>query len=132
MATKHQIIAIYAALGKAGLRDEKDSIVGKFSGGRTHSVRNMSVVEAAELISALKEVDPVYHKENKMRRRIISMAHEMGWHIPGSKQISLARIDAWCKQYSYKRKRLNSYTYAELPRLVAQFEIVYTKFIKGL
>ena len=132
MATRPQIIAIYAALGKAGLRDEKDSIVGKFTGGRTSSTRDMSHGEAAELISALKEYDPTYQKENKMRKRIISMAHEMGWHIPDTKKISLAKLDAWCMQYSYGRKRLNKYEYAELPRLVAQFEIVYKKYLKGL
>jgi hypothetical protein len=34
------------------------------------------------------------------------------------------RLNNWCKQYGYKRKGLNSYTHAELPKLIAQFEAV--------
>lgn len=130
--TLGQISAIHASLNKVGLMDEKRHMIGMFTDGRTQSTKEMTKAEAAELIRYLSKHNPRAGAEDKMRKKILSMAHEMGWHIPDTHKISMARVNEWCVNYGYLHKRLDAYNYAELPKLVGQFETVYVKFLKEL
>jgi hypothetical protein len=130
-STQEQIRAIYALLGKHKLRDEKESIVAGFTAGRTKSVRAMSFQEAKALISHLKSMDPQDNSITKMRNKIISMAHEMVWRLPDGK-IDIDHVNAWCIKSGYLKKKLDDYTYSELPKLVSQFEEVYNSYLKAL
>lgn len=122
--TPNQITAIYSLLAKAGLRDEKDNIVASFTNGRTDHVSEMLKEEAATLIGHLKSLNPDEKRAQKMRGKILGMAHEMGWKFGG--------LNNWCLQRSYLKKKLDAYDYNELPRLVTQFEQVYKSYLKGL
>lgn len=136
--TPNQLKAIHALLNAAGLKDEKESIVDSFSGGRTVHVGELSKGEAMALIGHLKSLDSTAQRADKMRNKILSMAHEMGWEkevdnrqlAKGKKPIDMQRVNNWCVKYGYLHKRLDAYNYNELPRLVTQMEGVYKDHLK--
>lgn len=139
MANKEQIKAIYTLLGKFSLRDEKESIVRSFTANRTASTRAMKPAEAAALIGHLKSMDVADTRSDKMRNKILSMAHEMGWEINGQwiivdgkkkKRIDIKHVNNWCVSYGYLHKELDAHSYQELPKLVSQFEGVYKDYLK--
>lgn len=120
-----------ATLTKTGMQGRRHAICYQFSGGRTESSRELG---DNEMLAAIKELEASLlelDKANTMRRKIISMAHELAWKTPTGK-IDMKRVDAWCVKYGYLDKALNKYTLAELPKLVTAFEIFYNKFIKAL
>jgi hypothetical protein len=129
---------MHALLSATGLMGEKANLVFGFTSGRSESSRDMNDAEAREMILYIKTQQAKQEAPaNKMRRRIISMAHEMHWHslgqAPGdSPKIDMARLDGWCRKYGYLHKKLNDYTYLELPKLVTQFKGVYDDFIKKI
>jgi len=130
-----QLRAIHSLLGDNGLRDEKDSIVNAFTGGRTKHSREMTSAEAAALIGHLKSLDQTEARSTKMRNKILSMAHEMDWRVAtgsGVRIVDMDRINNWCAKYGHKHKPLDDYTYSELPRLVSQFEEVYKSHLKAV
>jgi hypothetical protein len=132
MSNQAQVKAIYSLLGQHGLRDEKENIVSAFTGGKTNSVRAMSFEEAKALISHLKTLDPSDKASDKMRNKIISMAHEMSWRIEGTDRIDMKHLNGWCIAHSYLKKKLDDYKHNELPKLVSQFEEVYKSYLKNL
>ena len=100
------------------LMPQKAAMVNGISCGRVESTRDLTNDEADALINHLKALEPGH----KMRRKIIRLAHEMHWHLPGTKKINMERINGWCQQFGYLHKALNEYTNDELPKLVTQFE----------
>ena len=59
----------------------------------------------------------------------------MGWVRQNKAGRTVAdgqRFDAWALKSSYLKKKLNQYSYAELPKLVYQFEQVYKHFLKSI
>lgn len=127
---RRQLTAIHALLGKHHLGDQKKSIVSNFTGGRTESSRGMTMSEAKSLIAHLKSLDPIDSAPEKMRNKVLGFCHDMGWRIPGTERIDMERVNNWCCTRSYLMKRLDDYTYSELPKLVTQIESVYESFIK--
>jgi hypothetical protein len=132
MSNAAQLQAIYTLLGKHGLREEKESIVSAFTAGKTTSVRAMKFGEAAALIEHLKGMDHEDSAGDKMKKKILSMAHEMGWRIKGTEKIDMDHVNNWCKSFSYLKKSLDEYTYKELPKLVTQFEEVYKSYLRSV
>lgn len=128
-STLAQITVIHTLLGKQGLKDEKRSIVLSFTAGRTDSVKEMRNEEAAALIGHLKSMDPEEKSADKMRNKILSMAHEMGWRLPGTTRVDMGHVNGWMRSKSYLKKDLDAYRYGELPKLVSQFEEVYKSFL---
>jgi hypothetical protein len=125
MSNPAQIKAIYSLLGKHGLRDEKKSIVSAFTAEKTTSVSAMSFSQAAALIAHLKGLDPTDRATDRMKNKIISMAHELGWRKPGTTDVDMDHVNNWMKSFSYLKKPLDDYKHNELPKLVTQFEEVY-------
>ncbi|RYG33499.1 MAG: hypothetical protein EOO01_33165 [Chitinophagaceae bacterium] len=115
--TKQQNSILHGLLSANRLMDQKETLVQTFTAGRSKSSKDLTFQEAGELITHLKAID----SGHKMRRKIIKLAHEMGWKQPGGK-IDLHAIDTWCLTYGFGKKRLNQYTNQELPKLVTQFE----------
>jgi len=128
--TPGQIKCIQVMLAKLRLNSQRMSLIHGFSSGRTESLRELHVVEATEMIRYLKSQDPEEKAAEVMRRKIIALAHEMKWEQHG--RADMKRIDAWMVKSSYLHKKLNQYLYAELPKLVTQFEAVYKSFLKGI
>jgi hypothetical protein len=126
-----QVSCIMAMINKLKLKAQKEHIIMGATDGRTTSTRELTSDEANALIKYLKSQDPDEIGAEKMRRKIISMAHEMGWKLPNSKA-DMERVDNWCVKYGFLHKKLNQYLYNELPKLVTQFESVYQSFLKTL
>ena len=130
--TKQQLVTIQTLCSKLGIgTDQKKTIISGFTAGRSNSSRDLSREEAMELIRHLKSLDPQEESAERMRRKIIRLAHELHWHLPGTTRIDMKRVDGWCRSYGFGKKGLNSYTPSELPRLVTQFELgPYSHFLK--
>jgi hypothetical protein len=129
----NQLKAIHTLLGMHGLKDEKESIVNAFTGGRTGSSKELKYKEAAALIGHLKSLEPTNGRADKMRNKILSMAHEMNWCLEGGNNIvDMDHVNNWCIHYGHAKKKLDDYKYNELPTLVSQFEEVYKRHLKGV
>lgn len=130
--TQPQIRIINVLIGKnPQLKDHKAEIIANYTAGRSNSCSDMTMEEARTLIAALKQMekkDPNAEKCDVMRKKIISMGHEMGWKTEEGK-IKMEQINGWCKKYGYLKKKLDEYTYEELPRLVSQFEAMYKDYL---
>lgn len=92
------------------------------SDGRTNSSKELTFLEASHLIESLLQSDHNYDSCQRMRRKVIAMAREIGWIVKDQKRVDLKKIDGWCRKFSYLKKSLNRYTFEELPKLVRQFE----------
>ena len=104
---------------------------------RTHHVSALTAVEAQKLIDFLKADDDIATQCNTMRRKMISMAREMGWSLPnpskgGAMVADMARLDNWCIKYGYLHKPLNEHSLAELPKLLSQFGILLNQFLNAI
>jgi len=124
---------LYGLLTLTGLKPQKATLVNAYTAGRSESSIDLTNEEAKELI---KELTIIANKNGeacqKMRRKMLSMAHEMHWHETGTQKIDMVRINNWCKVYGFGKKVLNAYTYTELPKLVSVFTIVYKDYLSNL
>ncbi len=140
--SKKQIGLVKTLINKLGL--ESPDLAYNYSDGRTEHISQLFGSEATELIKQLlngagKKVD---NPAERMKRKIISMAHEMRWELPFSRPssgtlpksnvIDMSRVDGWCIKYGHGHKPLDQYTEAELPQLVTQFKRAYQDFLKGI
>lgn len=157
-----QARAIISTLPHYG-EEDKNAAVLEISGGRTQHLRELSDAEMRMFILTLQRAQgslrdsrlrgndgrswqPQDDNRTKMQRKIIAMAHEIGWHkLPshlgegqevrlekGRLKIDMQKINNWCVKKSYLHKEFNRYTYSELPRLVAQFEEMHRYYLTNL
>lgn len=124
---------LHGLINKLGIsQDMKQEMVFECSHGRTKSSADLSMEECQSLINHLKtiggQVVQVVHMkpklentpENRMRRKILSICHEMAWKKDG--KLDWERINGFLLKSGYKHKALGKYTAQELPILVTQFE----------
>lgn len=130
--TPGQIKIINTIISVKKLGDLKRGMISDVSEGRVTSTKDLHFHEADALIKYLKADDKEDARAFKMRGKILSLAHEMDWHIPGTNKINFARLNEWCVKFGYLHKRLDKYSYQELPKLVTQFGSMYADFIKKL
>lgn len=140
---KKQIITINTLLSIVGKKRgfkyekrEKADLILKYSEGRTDTTTGLYYDQARELISDLNKITETAEakSEERMKRNIIAMAHEMNWELPDGK-IDIERINGWCAHYGYLNKthhRLDDYKLQELPALVSQFKKVYHSYLKNI
>lgn len=73
---------------------------------------------------------------HKMKGKIFYYCYEMGWTIFNEKKgrpvVDFKRLENWMLNFSYLKKKLDRYTYKELPKLVSQFESVYKSFLNKI
>jgi hypothetical protein len=134
--TKDQIKYVRRLLHQAGLSDEGDKIEQCLlhSNGRTESLTAMTQPETQSLINGLKEAmgQPTETSEEKMRKKIISMAHDLGWRLPGGKKIDMHSVDTWCINKSGFAKPLDALNYWELTKAVTMFSSMHEKYLKAI
>lgn len=127
--------AIGAIAAKLGLDKEgKAELVSQYSNGRTQSTTGLSFEEAAEMIKAIQlDAKPLKDKGgypiawgNTLRRQVIAIFHEAGWHIDGSAAIDMERVNTWCTNHGHGKKPLNDYTYEELPKLLGRLKSIWS------
>lgn len=139
--TKAQISAFHALLKQHGLSDDKANIVEQLSNGRTRSTTGLTYTEAMQWINAMNAKAPKQEDPRKrMVNHIIAMAIEIKfvkWEqkVDAGGKIKMARnyidLHAWIEKYGYLHKKLNDYSYEELPTLVTQFKSLYLVKLKA-
>jgi hypothetical protein len=133
LITPSQLKIIHTLFNKIGNAPHKKDIIAGFTNGRSESSKDLYFDEATDLIKYLKNFDNEAISAERMRRNIISMAHELNWKLPDTGKIDMKRVNGWCEKFGYQHKPLNNYTYEELPKLVTQFKNgPYSHFIKNL
>lgn len=129
---------MYGLFRDTGTKEYRHELVYSYSGGRTTDSAELTDLETDELIRHLDQMQSLSRKTDlptrsgvdrrgqKMRRRILSLCHTLGWnawdHTAKRHVIDWERLDAWMLKYSYLHKPLNRYSYGELGKLVSQFE----------
>ncbi|MFN4249078.1 MAG: hypothetical protein ACK4EY_15225 [Flavipsychrobacter sp.] len=132
LISKGQLSCIHALITKLNLKERKADIVRGFSGERTSTSSYMYMHEATDMIRYLKSLDPEEQANEKMRRYIISMAHECGYRIPGTTKVDMKRLDGWCKEFGKYKKTLNRHNHKELVELVTQFKERYKSHLRSI
>lgn len=135
MPTTQQIKCIRGLLAKTGNQGNKETIVEGFTAGRSIHISDLTQEETKGLIDHLQSLDPNKAAIDKMKGKILYFAHEMGMTKKNKQNKTVAdlkKVDAWMLKYSYLHKKLDLYSYPELPKLVSQFEQVYKHFLKAL
>ena len=119
---------LFAVLREAGVNDtdERHALIDTYTGGRTHSTKELNDNEALDLIHDLGTT--MGSKSDRMRKKIIGIFRSMGVERDG--KADMVKIDDWCVQYGYLHKGLNDYRAKELPKLIAQVERVYESWLK--
>jgi hypothetical protein len=135
LLTFAQLSRIHVLLAQTNNIEHKADIVEGFTEGRTFHSSEMTQQEAFNMIDHLVSLQPLKtvldDAKNKMRRKIISMAYEMGWAPPGKWKDAIAAIDNFCKgEHSIFKKSLNRHSHKELVQVVSQFEAMYKKHLK--
>ncbi len=133
---------LHQLLPQAGIDAiDKKALVKEFSNGRTESSRELLMNEAQLLIRHLEAslgliaTAPTAEQDEAsdlMRRKILSLAHEMRWEIPATGKVDMGRVNGWCQARGFGKKVLNDYSHAELTKLLSQFKIMYSKYLKEL
>jgi hypothetical protein len=152
LRTKTQNSRLHALITKLGIDDEaKEELVYNFTGTREKSTSRMEVSECQNLINYLQAVanngngnitasgKPLPESlrtganaaSDKMRKKILSICHEMNWKLDNGK-INWNSLNDYLLKYGYLHKLLDDYKEAELPTLVTQFENLLKAFYKKL
>mgnify|MGYP007026480074 CR=1 FL=1 len=126
MQQNNRLFGLLAKLGLGG--DDRADLCRQFSAGRTSSSRELLAPEADLLIAHLERL--AEHGEPgklyRMRRKVYSLAHELGWERPDG-TVDVQRLDAWCMHFGRTKKDFHEHTLAELRDLITQLEIVLRK-----
>jgi len=124
---------LHALLSKLKIdADTKKDLVLQFTNNREESTKELMVDECQNLINYLnaaqhgsttlkKSGGKVVDVCDKMRKKILSICHDLQWELPNGK-IDWKHLNDYLNKYGYLHKPLNDYTEKELPTLVTQFE----------
>lgn len=129
-------------LRNVGIVEEADkaATIQEWTEGRTTHISELTHQEVNRLVTS-------YQGENgrsKMIGKILSLAHEMGWHSPSGlrpppqgednskPKVDMERVNAWCRKYSPEHKDLDKIPTHQLGKVVTIFQKVYMDFLKGL
>ena len=123
-----------ALLDKLGIvdKEQKQDLVLSVSEGRVKSSADLTFEEMNMLCTHLQGL--VYEMDDradKMRKKILSICHEMNWKLASGK-VDMQHLSDWLLKYGYLHKELNEYTEKELPKLVTQMEGVLEDYLKKL
>lgn len=136
MPQQSYLAKIHILFKETGMLAFKRDIVSSFCSSGSESSRHLTDTEALELITYLDSLKVNKPTEivaaHNMKLKLIAMAHELGWKMPNGK-INIKSLDDWCLKFSYLRKKMDDYTYRELPKLITQFEQgPYRSFLKRI
>lgn len=121
--TKAQNIELHKLINNCGIgKDIKKDLVLQFSNDRTDSSKFLSYQECDQLIKYLRQVDPA----DKMRKKILSICHEMSWENKDG-TINIYRLNGFLQKSGVIKKPLNKLSVKELPLVVTQFEQMLIK-----
>lgn len=133
MPTKEKIIEFHTLLNRTPAPISKVEMVEAVSHGRASSTKDLTDAEIQHLIDTLREVKRD-GKANRQRRRLIAMAHQLGWYMTDAKgdyvlrngkpQLDYKHLDQWCIKHGSFGKKMNEHSTEELPVLIRNLERV--------
>ncbi len=134
--SKQQLVCINTIISKRNIaKEDKEVMVQGFSAGRATSSKDLTFDEAAEMIKHLKDNDPHKDSIEKMKGKMMYYAREMGWYKingKGKQVCDVQAIDNWCMKFGSVKRKLDSYTFEELPTILTQFQFVYKDYLKRI
>jgi hypothetical protein len=138
----NQLKRIFSLLRETGETAWRDEYIGLSSNRVITSTKDLTVDEAKVMIGLLLSVKagtaprfnpfpvgymtkPSKAEENKLRRKILAICHNLGWYIRDENNILVLdkndkpkldfnRIDQYCLTHSKYKKKLNDHTTSEL------------------
>lgn len=124
--TNQQNARLFVLLGQLDIdAEQRAELVHQFTNGRTCSSREMLAHECNSLIHHLEqqtgqgEPDQLY----RMRRKVFSLAHELGWELMSGK-VDKDRLNNWLLKYGKHHKELYKLNASELRDTITQLERV--------
>lgn len=152
-----QLARIHILLGKINRKAYKADYVIDITNGREISSSKLTFDEANALIKLLENEELVKfaddynsttfsdEKMNRLRRKILSICHELGWYKigadgklilkDGKQQLDFDRINNYCLKYGHYHKPLNNHTGDELQGktgLIFQFQTMLDNHRKAI
>lgn len=131
--------AIHKKMQAQGDTRNRSEVIEDFTSGKKSSLKELTHWELKELTLAMSRmvtathptgVESEYQKCNVMRRKLIAILTKVGY--TKDNKADMERINNWCQTHGYLHKPLNDYKYNELPKLIAQAESMYAKFLKRI
>lgn len=129
--TKSTFLKLIKALNAADQYARRHDYAFRHSAKRTESTKELYDDEMLAIIKELEDTFKVQDQCDKMRKKIISKAHQMFWELPYGK-IDMWRVDQWCINQGPFKKALNKHDYKELTVLVSVFESVYKHYMSKI
>ena len=138
--TSPQLKNLHRLLNATSLIGRKHALVYQYSHERTESSKELLYQEAHTLIMHLEGLskNPKTEQELKllrMRRKMMSLAHEQDWRLPNGKggyKVDMNRLNAWCVKYGQCKKELNTHSVKELAALLTQFSTAFKTYLKAI
>lgn len=130
LRTAGQHKRLFALLASRGLLDGRAQLALQFSNWRTDKTSALFIEECEALIRAL-EGSQQRVSCNRMRRKMIHMAHLLGWKDEDG-NCDMQRLDSWCIAYGVYHKPLMAHSYMELSALLSQFSLAFDSYLKAL
>lgn len=125
--TPKQKTFVHRIIEREGLTFVSDNLALEFSGNRTNVLAELNHKETQALINNF--IKP--SSTQKMKRKILSMAHEIRWVTPEGK-IDINKLNNWCKKYTPSHCDFNAISAKDLPIVVSIYEKMYKNVLKQL
>jgi len=131
-----QYFAIEKKLKQNGFDGTREDLILQFTDNAKTSLKSLTSHEYREFLIFLNQMVNKgatynYNKENRQRKKIISMFHKMGYKLPNG-QIDMVHLNEWCNSHGHLHQPLMCYKGADLTKLVTQAEKYYESFIKSV
>lgn len=127
--TLQQNSRLHVLLGQLGIdTEQRHELVLQFTHGRTHSSRAMLALECNQLIHSLEKQyeSGEGQKQYNMRRKVFSLAHELGWELPDGK-VNRDHLDAFILKRGGTKKPFMKLSTKDLRNLITQLEVMNAK-----
>jgi hypothetical protein len=130
--TKDQIKKARTLLAKAHIgEDNKIVIVESFTDGRTGSLSAMDYPETMALFKYLEDMTgQPPSQSDKSKRKILSLAHEMKWHVAGTRRVDMNRVNNFF--ISKLKHPLDDLNVGDLNKAVTMFSKVHVGYLNGI
>lgn len=132
LRTNAQNARLWKLLNQLDIDEEqRRDLVKEYTLGRTDSSRAMLAHECASLIHALEQqlgVDSA--KCWRMRRKVYSLAHELGWETSDG-AVCKERLQNWINKFGRHHVELNKMNERQLRDTITQLEILADKYDKA-
>jgi hypothetical protein len=110
----------------------KCEMVRMATAGRTEHISEMTPTEAINLQKSLNGESDNYEpsKKQKLKRKVLAIAHELGWELEGTTKVDMSRVNAYCLERSAAKKAFDRLSEKELEGVVKQFGLMKKNYLK--